>query len=158
MSNNEYTDDETGKEASENAKSSLVSYIKDFVADYNSVHDALNDLSGSSNLAFKKSLESIVTSNKNSLSAVGITVDKSGDLSVDETTLKAADDESIKSLFQTKNGFADKISGKMETIEDSASSTVNTLNYLYGTTSTYSSSGYSNYYSTYGTSSSSWYL
>jgi hypothetical protein len=58
-------------------------------------------------------------------------------------------------LFATKNGFADKISSKMETIENSASSTVTTLNKLYGTTSTYGSSGY---YNTYGTSNSSWYF
>jgi hypothetical protein len=154
----EYTDDETGETAKENAQSNLVSYIEDFVSDYNTVHDTLYDLSGSSNLAFKKALESIVTSNKSALSDVGITVDKSGDLSVDKETLKAADSDSIKTLFQTKNGFAGKISSKMETIEDTASKTVNTLNYLYGTTSTYSSLGYSNYYNTYGTSTSSWYL
>jgi hypothetical protein len=157
IGNMEYTNDETGEESKESAKTSFVKYIENFVTDYNTVRDALSDLSGSSNLAFKKSLESITTSNKSALKAIGVTVANSGDLSVDEDTLENADEDAVKALFATKNSYASKISSKMETIESTASSTVTTLNKLYGTTSTYSSSGYS-YYNSYGTSSSSWYF
>jgi hypothetical protein len=155
----EYTDDETGEKAKENDKSSMVSYIKDFAEDYNTVHDALSDIGGSSNLAFKKTLESIVTSNKSALKEIGVTVDNSGDITVDETKLKNADEDKVKSLFATSGGFADKISTKMETIESTAASTVTVLNKLYGTTSTYNtgSTYNSSYYNSYG-SSSSWYI
>jgi hypothetical protein len=158
----DYTDDEEGEEAKESAKSSLVTYIKDFVSDYNTVHDALEDLSGSANLAYLKSLESIATSYKNALKEVGITVANSGEISVDATTLKSADEDKVYALFEKSSSFADKISDKMESLEKYASSTVTTLNKLYGTTSTYSSTGTSSYYNSsyynkYGTSYSSWY-
>jgi hypothetical protein len=153
-----YTDDETGEKAKENDKNSLVSYIKDFASDYNTVRSALTDLSGSSNLAFKKTLESIVTSNKSALNEIGVSVSSDGDLSVDEATLKNADEENVKSLFAVTGSFADKISDKMEVIESSAASTVTTLNKLYGSTSTYSSTGTSSTYNGSYYNSSSWYI
>lgn len=167
-----YTDDEAGKKAQENDKELLLKGIKNFVSDFNTTYSSLLDIGGSANLAYKKTLDSIVDSNEEALKAVGVTVSRSGELSIDEKVLESADYEKVKALFAKTNGFADKISAKMDTIEDMAATTLNSLNKLYGATSTYNkygtsnsyfNSGYNNYnnYNNYnygGYNSSSWYF
>lgn len=141
-----YTDDETGKKAQENDKENLIKNIKDFVTEYNEVYNNLCDIGGASNLAFKKTLDSVVSTNKKALEEIGITVSKSGELSVDEKTLESADFDKIKEVFAKEGGFSDKICGKMETIENAASNSLTTLSKLYGATSTYNKYGASNSY------------
>lgn len=149
-----YTDDETGKKAQENDKESLIKNIKDFVTEYNEVYNNLCDIGGASNLAFKKTLDSVVSTNKKALEGIGITCSNSGELSIDEKTLEGADFEKIKEVFAKEGGFSDKICGKMETIESAASNSLTTLSKLYGATSTYNKYGTSNsYFNGYGNSS-----
>lgn len=162
-----YTEDESGKKAQEKDKEKLVKDIKSFVSDFNLVRSELTDIAGASNLAFKKTLDSVVSANTDELKEIGITVSKSGELSIDDKTLENAGFDKIKALFAKDGSFAEKISVKMETIENAAASSLNTLNKLYGATSTYNkygtsnsyfNSGYSNYnYGNYG-SSSGWYF
>ncbi|GFI22724.1 hypothetical protein IMSAGC011_01500 [Lachnospiraceae bacterium] len=148
-----YTDDETGKKAQENDKETLIKNIKDFVAEFNEVYNNLYDIGGPSNLAFNKTLDSIVSTNKKALEEIGITVSKSGELSIDEKALEGADFDKIKEVFAKEGGFADKICGKMETIENAASNSLTTLSKLYGATSTYNKYGASNsYFNGYGNS------
>ena len=141
-----YTDDETGKKAQENDKENLIKNIKDFVTEYNEVYNNLCDIGGASNLAFKKTLDSVVSTNKKALEEIGITVSKSGELSIDEKTLEGADFDKIKEVFAKEGGFSDKVCGKMETIENAASNSLTTLSKLYGATSTYNKYGTSNSY------------
>lgn len=141
-----YTDDETGKKAQENDKENLIKNIKDFVTEYNEVYNNLCDIGGASNLAFKKTLDSVVSTNKKALEEIGITVSKSGELSIDEKTLESADFDKIKEVFAKEGGFSDKVCGKMETIENAASNSLTTLSKLYGATSTYNKYGTSNSY------------
>lgn len=141
-----YTDDETGKKAQENDKENLIKNIKDFVTEYNEVYNNLCDIGGASNLAFKKTLNSVVSTNKKALEEIGITVSKSGELSIDEKTLEGADFDKIKEVFAKEGGFSDKVCGKMETIENAASNSLTILSKLYGATSTYNKFGTSNSY------------
>lgn len=165
-----YTDDETGKQAQENDKNNLIKDIKDFVSDFNEVYSDLADIGGVANTAFKKTLNSIVSANKNALKEIGITVSNSGELTIDEKTLTDADFDKVKELFAKEGSFADKISTKMESIESAAANSLTTLSKLYGATSTYNkygtsnsyfngyNSGYSYYnYGNYG-SNSGWYF
>lgn len=154
-----YTDDETGQKAHENDTESLISGIKSFTTDYNLVHSALDDISGTVNLAFKKMLESVVESDETALGEIGISVSKNGELSVDDKALSEADEEKIKALFAKEDCFADKISTKMKAIESSASNSLTALNKLYGSTSTYNQYGVGNscYNGSY-YNSSSWYI
>ena len=168
-----YTEDETGKKAQENDKNNLIKYIKNFVSDYNEVYNDLGDLGGAANTAFKKNLDSILSTNKTALKEIGITISNSGELAIDEKTLENADFDKVKALFAKEGGFADKVSAKMESIESAAVNSLTTLSKLYGATSTYNkygtsnsyfngynnySSGYSYYnYGNYG-SNSGWYF
>ena len=60
IGNMSYTEDEAGKTAQENDKKILMDGIEDFVSDFNEVYNDLCDIGGVSNLAYKKSLDSIV--------------------------------------------------------------------------------------------------
>lgn len=141
-----YTDDESGKKAQEKGWETLVADIKEFVSDFNTVYGALTDIAGTANLALRKTLDSTVSANMNALKEIGITVSKSGELSVDEKVLADADPEKVKALFARENSFADKIGSKMKTIETSASGSLTSLNKLYGATSTYNKYGTSSSY------------
>ena len=158
-----YTDDETGKKAHENDRESLISGIKSFITDYNLVHSALDDISGTVNLAFRRTLDSTISIEKTALGEIGISISKDGVLSIDEKALSGADEEKIKALFAKEDCFADKISTKMKAIESSASNSLTALNKLYGSTSTYNKYGTGNsyyngsYYNSYG-NSNGWYI
>ena len=141
-----YTEDEAGKTAQENDKKNLMKEIEDFVSDYNEVYNDLCDIGSASNLAYKKSLDSIVSVNENALKAIGITVSKSGELVIDQKTLENADFDKVKEVFAKEGGFAEKISKKMGNIEDGAANSLTTLSKLYGATSTYNKYGTSNSY------------
>ena len=141
-----YTEDEAGKTAQENDKKNLMKGIEDFVSDFNEVYNDLCDIGGVSNLAYKKTLDSIVSANEDALKAIGITVSKSGELVIDQKTLENADLEKVKEVFAKEGGFAEKISKKMVNIEDGAANSLSTLSKLYGATSTYNKYGTSNSY------------
>lgn len=141
-----YTDDETGKKAQENARESLISGIKSFVSDYNTVNAGLADISGTVNAALKKMIDSVVSADEAALGKIGIFVSKSGELSVDEDILAEADEEKVKALFASEGSFADKISTKMKAIESSAANSITTFNKLYGSTSVYNQDGIGNSY------------
>lgn len=141
-----YTEDEAGKKAQENNKNNLINDIRDFVSDYNEVYSDLTDIGGAANLAFKRTLNSIVSANKTALKEIGITVSNSGELTIDEKTLQNADFDKVKALFAKEGGFAEKISTKMESIESAAVNSLTTLSKLYGATSTYNKFGTSNSY------------
>ena len=141
-----YTDDETGKKAQENDKNNLIKYIKDFVTDYNEVYGDLTDIGGTTNSSLRKSFDSIISTNKTALEELGITVSKSGELTIDEKKLTDADFDKLKALFTKDGGFADKISSKMELVENTASTSLTAMNKLYCATSTYNKYGTSNSY------------
>ena len=141
-----YTEDEAGKKAQENDQNNLIKYIQNFVSDYNEVYSDLVDLGGAANTAFKKTLDSIVSANKTALKEIGITISNSGELTIDEKTLKAADFDKVKAVFAKEDGFADKIGARMESIESAAANSLTTLSKLYGATSTYNKYGTSNSY------------
>ena len=141
-----YADDEAGTQAKQKDEEKLLSNVKDFVEDFNLVHSALEDLGSTVELAYKKTLDTTVSTNAQALKEIGITVSKSGKLEIDEKILESADIEKVKALFAEEDGFADKIGSKMENIETSARNSVTVLDKLYGTTSTYNKYGTSNGY------------
>lgn len=141
-----YTDDEAGKKAQENDRNNLIKNIKNFVAEYNDTYNNLSYLGGAANTAFKKTLDKIVSADKEALKEIGITVSNSGELSIDEKVLESADFTKVKELFAKENGFADQVGAKMENIESAAANSLTTLSKLYGATSTYNKYGTSNSY------------
>jgi flagellar capping protein FliD len=87
-------------------------------------------------------MKTLTTSNENSLSEIGISVNsKSGTLSIDEETFKSADMDKVKSLFNGTGSYAYGVATQSSMIDSYAQSEASKSN-------TYTSSGtYSDTYS-----------
>ena len=88
------------------------------------------------------------------LKKVGVSVNKNGTLSLISKTLENADLNTLKDVFCKSNGITDKLIEKAEYIESNASSTIQVMNRMYGTQTSYNKYGKSSAY--YG-SSGNWY-
>lgn len=132
-------------EITDKDKQKMISEVKDFVANYNNVHSASNEAAGGSDPYFEVQVGKVTTEYKAGLEKIGITISKSGELTVDSKKLEAADFEDIKSVFCKEEGYGTEISERFSAIQESAASTVNLLDRLYGT-STYNKYGNTSYY------------
>ena len=132
-------------EVSEKDKASMISDIKSFVSNYNSAYSALGDMQGTANQLYMTMAGKVTESYTDALEKIGITMSKDGTLSIDKEALEAADFEDIKSVFGVEDSYADKISERFNIIEQYASSSISSLDRLYGT-STYNRNGSYNAY------------
>lgn len=151
------TTDEVSKKTEDTDRKKMISYIKDFVENYNDMYDALGELGGSVNQAFQKQLTSQYTSEEKALDNIGITKKKDGTLSIDTKKLEAAGIGDLKKIFSAEDSYASKVSDQCKSIEESADATIRVLNKMYGSTQNYSKYGIGSYY--YGSSGnrySSW--
>lgn len=111
--------------------------LTEFASSYNSVLESSgkqNDLSVLKKTAF---MTGTAKSNKISLSKLGITVGSNNKISVDETKLKSANMDNLKSFFTGSGSFADRIQSKASDISKAAVNAVNALK-------TYNKGGYLN--------------
>lgn len=141
-------------EETDSQKSKMVSYVKKFVNDYNTIYENLVDIGETSCKAYAAQLKSITGSNKKALENVGITRKSDGTLAVDAKKLDKAGIDELKELFATGSNYASQISDKCSGIEKSVSISITTINKLYGTSS-YNKYGTSSSY--YGSSKGNWY-
>lgn len=131
------TTNEDGTKTTKNDydRDAIYSAVKNFAKEYNALIDsASSDAAGKSTSRTLSSMMSLTDVFKNQLEKVGITVDSSGKLSVDEEEFKKADMLKVKGLFNGANSYASNVGGYASTIGSSASSDLN-----YG--KTYTSSG-----------------
>ncbi len=123
-----------GKEADRDKINAAVS---DFVDSYNSLMKAAGSSSSSSVKSRAEMMMGTSVGYFNQLHRVGITVEESGKLSLDKDKLAAAGTDSIKSLFQGHNTYADKVSSNASFIESGAAGAASN-------TQTYSANGSNN--------------
>lgn len=97
--------------------------VKRFADDYNSMLDTAGKSSTNRISRSVSSMKNETSYNENPLKEIGITVDeKTGKLSVDETTFKSADTEKIKNLFNGTGSYAYSVATKAAMTESYAKS------------------------------------
>lgn len=97
--------------------------VKSFVDDYNSMLDTAGKSSTNRISRSVSSMKNETSYNEKPLKEIGITVDeKTGKLSVDETTFKSADTEKIKNLFNGTGSYAYSVATKAAMTESYAKS------------------------------------
>lgn len=143
---------ELGKTETE-SKKEMITCVEDFVKQYNSIYENLEDLGGSVNTIFLSQVKTLMENHTDALKSTGVTLNKNGTLSVTEKTLENTDLETLKNVYCKSGGLTEKLGEKVEYIGANVSSTIAVLNRMYGT-STYNQYGTSSYY--YG-NSGSWY-
>lgn len=120
----------------------IVSEVKSFVDDYNTMVRKMNSEGGTVNELYVRQLHGFVVSHKSKLENIGITEDKNGLLAVDRNKLEAAELEKLKNVFQGENSFAQKVADRSKRVEENADTNLNSLN----------SATYSSILANYGTS------
>lgn len=97
--------------------------VKRFADDYNSMLDTAGKSSTNRISQSVSSMKNETSYNEKPLKEIGITVDeKTGRLSVDETTFKSADTEKIKNLFNGTGSYAYSVATKAAMTESYAKS------------------------------------
>lgn len=97
--------------------------VKRFADDYNSMLDTAGKSSTNRISRLVSSMKNETSYNEKPLKEIGITVDeKTGRLSVDETTFKSADTEKIKNLFNGTGSYAYSVATKAAMTESYAKS------------------------------------
>lgn len=97
--------------------------VKRFADDYNSMLDTAGKSSTNHISRSVSSMKNETSYNEKPLKEIGITVDeKTGKLSVDETTFKSADTEKIKNLFNGTGSYAYSVATKAAMTESYAKS------------------------------------
>lgn len=140
-------DEKTGEETEKEDYDwdAITKAVKGFVEDYNSVIKAAGESDNKGVLRNASWLTQLTEANSKLLESVGITIDSSNHLKVDENTLKEANISTLKVLFQGVNSFADKVVRKASQIGSAAVQGTNASGSAYTSTADYKnllSSGY----------------
>ncbi len=79
--------------------------VEKFASYYNTLATDMDTLGGTVEKTYGARLEALGTTKKDTLAQIGITIDDKGKLTVDEEKLKAADLDTIKSVFTTDGSY-----------------------------------------------------
>lgn len=96
--------------------------LKAFTEDYNSMLDSAGDSNVNGILRSASNMTTMTKTYSSMLSKVGIEIGKNNKLSIDEETLKTADLNTLKSLFNGANSFAYNVSTKASMMGHTANS------------------------------------
>lgn len=116
-----YTDTEGGKSAADK----VTSAVKAFVSDYNNVVTAAKGSTLTSKTAYVANMMSGTAANADKLAEIGITIDSSGKLELNESKLKAADISKVQDLFSAQNitSYGSMIASRLKFAGASSSTT-----------------------------------
>lgn len=112
--------DENGISHMDYDRDSIYQAVKDFVKDYNDLLKQTEDTNTQSIKQERKTLTNYAAANKSAFSAIGITVDSDGSLSISENKFKNADMKKAEDLFQNRNSFGRMALQQIEKINSSA--------------------------------------
>ncbi len=94
--------------------------VNDFVTDYNSVINTVNDVDTKSVVSKATSMVNASISNVNLLNKVGITINEDSTLSIDKDTFEKADMSTVKTLFNETGSYAYRVSAQSSMINFAA--------------------------------------
>lgn len=138
----------------EEQKKEIVAGVKDLVEQYNVIYRNLDELGGNVNTVYLSKIKQLVKNSEDELKKAGVSINKDGTFSVASKTLESAELNTLRGIFCKSNGITDKLIDKAEYIENNAASTIQVMNRMYGTQTSYNKYGTSSAY--YG-NSGSWY-
>lgn len=132
------TDEKTGvtTEVEDYDKEKILSAVKSFVKAYNSTLDASANQDNLPILRKAAIMASGTSANSGLLKKVGISIGEGNQLSVDEAKLKSANINDLKTLFEGKNSYADRMLSKATEISLVASNAMSSTR-LYGVNGKY---------------------
>lgn len=112
-------------------KEELYKEITALADQYNVLLDAMKQNSGTMDTFYRQSLADVARENKEALSTIGISVDGSGKLKVDQEKLKAASPEAVEKVLGSGSRFASQLSFLTSRIADHAAANVESVSGTY---------------------------
>ena len=100
--------------------SEIVSNIKSFISQYNSMLGNLRESGTRSDTTYLTQLNSLSSINSLGLASCGVKRNADGTLTVDDEKLTAADIETLEKVWNGKSSFADRVSSWTGSVEASA--------------------------------------
>lgn len=116
------TTDENGAETTTKGYDvdAIYKAVNDFVTNYNSVINAVNDSENETLVNKATSLANSTYINSNLLSKIGITMNEDSTLSIDKDTFKSADMNTVKTLFNGNGSYGYRASAQASLINFAA--------------------------------------
>ncbi len=141
QSDKTYTDTANGQSAA----SKVVSAMKDYVADYNNVVNAARGSTMTNKTAYVANMMSSTAANADKLSEIGVTINSSGLLQVNEEKLKSADLSKVQELFSANDimSYGSVVSSRLQFAGATASTSTSagSTNTVTGSTDTNNTAG-----------------
>lgn len=128
------TKDEDGNTSSDYDRDKIYKSLKSFVDSYNKVIDAADDSDNKGVLRNAVAMTKATVANKNLLSDIGITIGEDNKLAINETAVKEANINDIKSLFQGGGSYGSQV-------EASSTEMINKINAENNKLSSYTANG-----------------
>jgi hypothetical protein len=128
----------------------LYDSVESLVDSFNSTLKGLNSSSGTLNDYYARTLKMSALQGKKSLSGIGISVSSSGYLTLDKTTLKSADADTIEKVLGSSGTFTQKVSFVSGRVADNAQTNLNSLSSRYSSSATAYSSYIGSKYNLFG--------
>lgn len=113
------------------ALSDIYESIIDMFESYNSTLSNSKTLTGTLEVFYNNMLKELTNDNSDSLSNVGISVDKDGIVSIDKDKLKSTDVDTLETLFGPDSDFLSKLSFVSKKIADSANANIESITNTY---------------------------
>lgn len=98
----------------------LVKSVKTLATAYNETLESVGSVSSSSIQLKTKWMMDLASQNKDGLSAVGLSLDKDGRMSLNEDTLRKTDMADLQDFFEGSNTFVGKLAKKASALSDAA--------------------------------------
>lgn len=127
----------------------LLEKVKEFIGDYNDILNKIDNIPSTLNSFYKQMMLEATSENKDLLKEIGITENKNGYLSLDETKFNGAGKETLEKVFGKNGRYIDKINYIAGRVDSNAETDLKSLS------NQYSSSGRD--YSTYSNSKYNWW-
>lgn len=83
--------------------------VKELISNYNDVMKSLGNSGSVLNSYYKQMMEELTSGNKTDLSNIGITTDKNGYLSLDESKFSSSDVDTLENILGSKNSYSTKV-------------------------------------------------
>ncbi len=109
--------------------------VEKMISNYNDLLEKVRTDTSTLGRFYQQSLKEVMKENKDALAAMGITIDKSGKLSVEKEKLRTSDLDRVESVFGANGTISGRISVIAEKVADSAKAN------LKSASSQYNSSG-----------------
>lgn len=109
----------------------IVNQAKQLVSGYNRTMNGIKNDNSSLNRVYRQLLENAATENSESLSNIGITVNRDKTLSIDETKMKNASVDDLEAALGSKSGFTSRAGSMAENVSRNAISTATNLSSAY---------------------------